>query len=237
VEEAKRQRPESWTCTGGELTTAKPDAQGQDEVTTTVVAEDLTVTEVPADLAQSLAVEDAEGAAARADDYDSWCESGSVCARKISAAIAEVKGNGAYGNQDGVIGAFDFVVRQSFNGPYPRWRSLLIWDYGPTVIPNTFYNACRINQTGPDGFCGDPNPVYFGNISSSSWRSWWPSSTGYDQHGTRLRGSTNYHDDNYGSFHAAGYGLTFYASVIHTGRWNVCSSSTGCKYYQVPWQA
>ncbi|WP_257446707.1 hypothetical protein [Archangium lipolyticum] len=236
VAQAKEDRPEVWTCMGGELTTAQVGADGKAQVSSRMIAEDIQDTtraqEGGADDSSTSAPEGMAPLAA--DDYDSWCENGSVCARKIGNHTAEVKGNGAYGDARGVIGALDFVVRQSFNGPYPRWRGLLIWDYGPTITPNSFYNACRINVVGPDRHCGI-NTMYFGTISSARQRTWWPSSTRYDQHTTRLRGSTNYHDDNYGSFHASGYPQTFFLPTIHTGRWNNCGSSTGCRYYQVPW--
>jgi hypothetical protein len=90
-----------------------------------------------------------------ADDYDSLgAKNGSICAGKISDCISEVKGNGACGDANGVIGTLDFIYRQNFNRQYPRWRSLLIWDSGPTATFYTFCNNCRINQTGPDGCCG-----------------------------------------------------------------------------------
>ncbi len=59
-----------------------------------------------------------------------------------------MKGNGAYGNASGVIGAFDFIVRQAFNGQRPRWRNTLSWDYGPQIQPQEFTNNCRINRPG-----------------------------------------------------------------------------------------
>ncbi|MEO3781396.1 hypothetical protein ABGB16_32340 [Micromonospora sp. B11E3] len=217
--QAQAQEAAVWTCVGGALTTTGADGKP----TTTIVAEDFEdTTAAPGDLT------------VLADDYDSWCESGSVCGRKISDYIAEVKGNGAYGDSQGVIGAFDFIVRQAFNGQRPRWRNLLIWDYGPTVIPQEFTNNCRINQTGTDGYCGQ-NPFYFGNVSSASWRSWRPSETGYYSNSTLISGSGQYHDDHYGSFMASGYSYIFYASTIHTGRWDRCNVSPYCRYYQVPW--
>lgn len=227
VEQAKIERPDSWTCVGGELTSVRSGSDGVERVSSNVILNDYQITSA------AVPALTAEDPTTLQDDYDSWCESGSVCGRQISDYIAEVKGNGAYGDSQGVIGALDFIVRQSFNGPYPAWRSLLIWDYGPTITPNTFHTDCKVNiPLAPDGYCGN-NPMYFGNVSPSQPRSWWPSSTGYDQNETRLSGNTNYHDDSYGSFHASGYGQTFVASTIHTGRWNVCSSN--CRYYQVPW--
>lgn len=227
VERAKVERPNSWTCVGGELTSVRRVSDGVEQVSSEMVLEDHQITSL------SVPVSTSEEPTTLADDYDSWCESGSVCGRQISDYIAEVKGNGAYGDSQGVIGALDFIVRQSFNGPYPAWRALLIHDYGPTIVPNEFYTDCRVNISGgPDGYCGK-RTMYFGNVSQPGQRTWWPSATGYDQNGTRLSGNTNYHDDSYGSFHASGYGQTFHASTIHTGRWNVCS--TNCRYYQVPW--
>ncbi|SCG41117.1 hypothetical protein [Micromonospora rifamycinica] len=220
VAHAKTQRPSSWTCMGGELTTAA--ANGTP--TTTIVADDFQ---------QTASVADRVGIAA--DDYDSWCESGSVCGRTVGGNyIAEVKGNAAYGNAAGVIGAFDFIVRQAFEGTRPRWRNTLIWDYGPQMQPQEFTNNCRTNVTGPDGYCGQ-NPFYFANVSSGSWRSDKPSTTGYYYNSQLTAGSGKYHDDNYGSFFASGYSQLFYAPTIHTGRWNQCTVSPGCRYYQVPW--
>ncbi|SCF20245.1 hypothetical protein [Micromonospora mirobrigensis] len=205
---------------GGALTTTG--ANGKPS--TTVVADDFQ---------QTAPVADRVGIAA--DDYDSWCESGSVCGRPVGGEyIAEVKGNAPYGNAAGVIGAFDFIVRQAFNGQYARWRNTLIWDYGPQIEPQSFTNNCRTNVTGPDGYCGQ-NPFYFGNVNSASWRSDKPSTTTYYQNSQKTTGSGRYHDDNYGSFFAYGYSPLFYAPTIHTGRWDRCNASPYCRYYQVPW--
>ncbi|MQA09893.1 MAG: hypothetical protein GEU98_15340 [Pseudonocardiaceae bacterium] len=171
-------------------------------------------------------------------EYDDWCEFGSVCGRQISTFIAEVKGNAAYGDITGVIGAFDFVVHQNFDGPWPRWRSLLIWDYGPAMVPLDFQLDCRINISGaPDDYCGS-RQLYFGNVSSgpASYFSWYPSETRYIRNEQRLVGNTRYHDDAYGTFSAEGYyERTWFAPPIHTGRWHRCASSVGCQYYEVPW--
>lgn len=235
VAAAARARSQAWSCVGGELTSSTVDKNGKSVVHTTTVSDEFNdTTSASAGLLEVEHLGAKTPAIERqvADDYDSWCESGSVCGRKISNYIAEVKGNGAYGNQNGVIGAFDFIVRQAFDGPWPRWRSLLIWDYGPAINPYNFVANCRVNVTGPDGHCGGTD-LLFSTVSSGHWRSWWPSSTGYDYNSQKLKGSTYYHDDMYGSFKATGYSLTFHASTIHTGRWRYCSSN--CTYYQVPW--
>ena len=228
VDAARSARPRTWTCMGGTMLT--PNSKDGTQPDVRVVSPDDAATSGPP------RADAKRGAVAPGDDYDSWCENGSVCGRKINDHTAEVKGNAAYGDAEGVVGAFDFVVRQSFNGARPRWRTLLIWDYGPTIIPESFSVDCRVNRVGPDGYCGI-NAVHFGNISSRKWRTWWPSSTGYDANGERLKGGTNYHDDAYGVFSASGhYHMRWVTGVIHTGRWHVCGGRTGCKYYQVPWK-
>lgn len=221
--EAKAQRPQTWTCLGGQLTTVNTGPDGTTTVKRKMIEPSFTRSFTTRKKLLS-------------QDYDTWCENGDICGRQISQSIAEVKGNGAYGNSSGAIGAFDQVLRQNFDGAKPTWRALLIHDGGPTVIPTDFRVDCRVNQTGPDGYCGQ-NVVYFSNISASSRRTWYPSSTGVFYNAEKLKGSTKYHDDFYGQFNASGYGgVVWYTGVLHTGRWQYCGSSTGCKYYQVPWQ-
>lgn len=230
IQQGLETRADSWTCFGDVLTTTQLDARGEQSVRSTTVPNALPVQSRSAGLSK-------DGtdlsAAAATDDYDSWCESGTICGRQISKYIAEVKGNGAYGNQDGVIGRIDVIVRQSFDGPWPRWRGLLIWDSGPAVTPSSYRVSCRINQTGPDGHCGGTD-FYYGTISSGNWRTWHPRPAGYDYNSQKLAGSTKYHEDAFGSFKASGYSLTFYFGTLHTGRWRYCSSN--CSYYQVPWK-
>jgi len=226
IHQAMVAKAASWTCFGDVLTTAGRDANGKDVVTQHAVA-------APAPRITTSATRVA-AAAASSDDYDSWCENGTICGRKISDYIAEVKGNGAYGDANGVIGAVDVIVRQAFDGPWPRWRGLLIWDAGPAITTSSYQINCRINVTGPDGHCGGTQ-LYFGTISSGNWRSWYPSSTSYTYNSERLKGGTYYHEDAFGSFHASGHSQTFYYGTLHTGRWRYCSSN--CKYYQVPWVA
>jgi hypothetical protein len=222
VAQAEKERPEAWSCLGGDLTTTARDTGGRPTVTTRTVADDFRDTTGQVRPA--------------ADDYDSWCENGSVCGRRISDYIAEVKGNGAYGDIHGVIGTVDFVIRQAFNGQYPRWRTVIIWDSGPALTINSYVNVCRTNLNNrPDGFCGTSS-AYFYVLSGSRRRDAWPSETGYDQNDSKTNSGGNYHDDNYGSFYAAGHGQLFAAGTLHTGRWNRCASSPYCRYYQVPWK-
>ncbi|HKD97326.1 MAG TPA: hypothetical protein VKB69_06935 [Micromonosporaceae bacterium] len=219
---AKAERPSTWFCMGGDLTTTTVKG-GKVTTDTRTVATDFrdTTGEVRPFI----------------DDYDSWCENGSICGRQISAYIAEVKGNGAYGDIHGVIGTVDFIIRQAFNGQYPRWRTVIIWDSGPVITINQYVNVCRINiNNWPDGTCGT-SEAFFYQIGPSRWRDAWPSETGYDQNDSKLTDSRNYHDDNYGSFYAAGYSQLFAAGTLHTGRWNSCNVSPYCRYYQVPWHS
>jgi hypothetical protein len=221
IAEANRIRPEAWTCMGGELTVSA-DNRGRSTDTAYVVAEDVTLSPAPA--------------APGRDDYDSWCENGTVCSRKINDYTAEVKGNGAYGDSNGVIGSFDIVYRQSFDGKLPRWRTLLDWDSGPEINPGTWMNVCRVNvSAGPDGYCGK-NDVNLVSVNAAAPRSWWPSNGRWAYNAQRLTGSGNYHDDHEGEFTAFGHRPMFKAGTLHTGRWNKCNSSTGCKYYEVPWK-
>jgi hypothetical protein len=59
-----------------------------------------------------------------ADDYDSWCENGSICTRNVTLFISETKGNAAYGDLTGVIGTFDVVLRTNLNGRQGQWKLL-----------------------------------------------------------------------------------------------------------------
>lgn len=216
--EAERRRPDAWTCSGGELTITVVDERGTRPKRVQVVDN------TPIDTTRQVR--------AAADDYDTWCESGTICTRKISNYTVEVKGNGAYGDSRGAIGAFDQVMRQSFNGGNPRWRMLLDYDTGPAVNGFDWHTRCRKSDAFSDSVCGD-NPYDPATISSASPRTWFPSSTGLVVNSQVLSGSTNkYHDENYGAFKASGYTQTFYTGVLHTGRWNKCGA---CIYYQVPW--
>ncbi|MFF4647679.1 hypothetical protein [Streptomyces sp. NPDC001389] len=223
VDEAHRTRPEAWTCMGGVLRVTA-DSRGKTTDAVYPVAE--TTAPSPA----------ARAAAPGRDDYDSWCENGTICSRKINDYTAEVKGNGAYGDSKGVIGSFDIVYRQSFDGNLPRWRTLIDWDSGPEINLGTWRNNCRVNISGgPDDYCGR-NDVNLASINATSQRAWWPSGDRWSYNAQRLTGSGKYHDDHEGEFTAFGHRQLFKAGVLHTGRWTKCNTRTGCQYYQVPWK-
>lgn len=167
-------------------------------------------------------------------DSDSWCENGSLCWDATpSKYISHVKGNAAYGNQDGAIGQFDVNWVQSFNGPYPRWRMWLDWDSGPSIYPETWVAKCVHEISNwPDESCGSRS-FYPNDITRYEQRAYYPSS-GYEQNFKRLYGSRTYHDDLYGYFRAAGYTYTFKAGTMHTGRWRYCSSNCSYFYHYYP---
>lgn len=75
------------------------------------------------------------------DDYDQWCENGSICTRNPNQYITEVKGNAAYGNQNGAIGSYDAILRVSLNGRQANGRVTVIHDTGPSL----FFHSSRFN--------------------------------------------------------------------------------------------
>lgn len=116
---------EQWVCVGGNLRTASVAKKGVAQAVQPSVRDR---TEESAEFASTTA---------GADDYDGWCENGSICRRVISDYISETKGNAAYGDEDGVIGTFDQVLRVELNGRSPRMRGTWLWDSGPA-------GACQI---------------------------------------------------------------------------------------------
>lgn len=107
---------------------------------------------VPAS-AQPSTSDDDQAAAAAADDYDSWCETGSVCTRYPNGYISETKGNAAYGNQNGAIGSFDIILKVYLNGRQPQWITKFDHDTGPSLNFSNMYVNCVKDQTF-DGSCG-----------------------------------------------------------------------------------
>ena len=147
----------------------------------------------------------ADGPIAQADDYDYWCESTGACTRYISKYIAERKINSWYGYGNETWGTFDQIWRQNFNGPYNRYRLLLIWDSGSAVDSDYWRAAVREEVSGlPDPTKG---VAYFypATVSSASWRAYSPSSTGLTQVDEAISNtSRTHHDDLYGYFFARG---------------------------------
>lgn len=138
-------------------------------------------------------------------DYDSWCETKSTCSRYWSQYIAEIKANAAFGNRDRVLGRFDVVWRQNFDGPYNRYRLSLYWDSGSAV--DTDHWTALVRKEVDNWFDPTVGRAYFYNstISSVNYISHYPSISGIlyvDEPITDTNAA--YHDDLYGFFYANG---------------------------------
>ncbi|MET9228508.1 hypothetical protein [Lentzea sp. NPDC003310] len=177
VDAAKRSGAAAWTCTAAGLTV---EVDGVRAFTPIAPA-------VPARVEEARVL----------DDYDGWCENGSVCHRVINDYIAETKGNAAYGNQEGVIGTFDVVLRTVLNGRQAQWRVALIRDSGPLLQFTSVQVTCweEVNLL-PDNSCG----VHGAGAPTVQGR--WDSNTLY---GNKLASSNEYYGAVNGEFTPAGH--------------------------------
>lgn len=156
------------------------------------------------------------------DDWDTWCESGSICRRKINSYASETKGNAAYGNSSGVIGTYDVIIRTNLNGRQANHGLALIWDSGPGLDFNDVYARCREDRNNyPDANCGDH---YAGGplISAGYFR--WNSATLY---GNRLVNANPYYADVTANFIPTGY-PTYIAAPLRSMKWNCPSGTANC---------
>jgi hypothetical protein len=181
VEAAKKTGATAWTCTPTGLTIAM-DAAGNPSGAFTPIA-----AAVPARV---------EGPVGTLDDYDTWCENGSICHRTIGDYTGETKGNAAYGNSQGVIGTFDVVLRTNLNGRQAQWKVTLIRDSGPTLqFSNVRVNCWEEIAAWPDNSCG----THTAGSPFVSGR--WNSGLVY---GNRLANSNEYYGAINGSFTPTG---------------------------------
>lgn len=147
--EAVRREIQSWVCIGNHLV----EMSGNEPTRL-----------VPGGERSSPAIETSPSARLQdQDDYDTWCEGGDVCSRRISAFISETKGNGAYGNATGSIGRFDVILKTNLNGRSPRWTISFIHDEGPPLnLENPQVQCFEDVNFFPDSDCGlypsDQNP-------------------------------------------------------------------------------
>jgi hypothetical protein len=141
VDLALEEKNRQWICTAEGLL-AVTDQQGKPVGKLTPVK--------PANTGQD------RGAGPAWDDYDSWCESGTICRRIVNGNryIGETKGNAAYGNQDGVIGSYDAVIRTRFHHRWPEWTVALIHDSGPNLRFSGTLMNCRQDLLAVDRNCG-----------------------------------------------------------------------------------
>ncbi|SCL26922.1 hypothetical protein [Micromonospora inyonensis] len=161
------------------------------------------------------------------DDWDTWCETGSICRRPISRWINETKGNTAYGNRSGVIGTYDLIIRTNFSGRQPRHDLSLIWDTGPSIDFNDVYIRCREDRNNlPDLNCGD-HFVGGPTIGPAYFR--WNAGTTY---GNRLANSNPYYADVTAEFWPTGYPM-YTAAPLRTQKWYCppdVGSDTSCYF-------
>lgn len=195
-----------WTCTAKGLYVHKDrfgqtqrDAKGQIapmflEVSSAKRANLLSTSARPADLAPL---------AGTTDEYDSWCENGSICNRLISAYIAETKGNAAYGNQNGAIGAYDIVIRTSLSGRRANNTLTFYHDAGPTLgFSGTTINCIQVPEFSFAQPCGS-TPVSDFSIGQGNFRH----TTGLVYGANSLTNSDSYVTQVTTSFLPAGYSL------------------------------
>lgn len=140
----------NWTCVGGTLN-FEADGASQGGVEPGIRTEEISppkTQDVPSDWDL------------KSDDYDTWCENGSVCTRKIGNYVSETKGNAAWGTNQGVKGTFDNIMRTGFSGRQPQYNVSLIWDSGPSLTFSQLFINCREDQFPIDSNCGvfDPAP-------------------------------------------------------------------------------
>jgi len=182
-----------WVCTGEGLFQSK-DAKGKKSEMFTAVA--------PIAVESELTPSKLSSTAKGGDSYDTWCEYGTVCSRDISDYVSETKGNAAYGNQNGVIGSYDAIVRTALNGRQAQWRVTLIWDSGPTLKFANPDMLCFEKRSPFNGICGTHDVTTASSItlSSSSYR--WTSNTIY---GNRLVNSNPYYAQFATRFTPTGY--------------------------------
>jgi hypothetical protein len=154
------------------------------------------------------------------DDYDTWCENGSICHRTVSNYIGETKGNATYGNSNGVIGTFDVVLRTNLNGRQAQWKVSLIRDTGPSLqFFNVQVNCWEEINLLPDNSC----VVHGAGAPFVSGR--WNSSTLF---GNRLANSNEYYGAVNGGFTPSGYPA--YPLGTLEGAYFNCYGNDNCYY-------
>lgn len=193
VDLATRMKAEAWTCTADGLSITKNSSGKAASTFVSLKSTDYSASAISEKSSSTLTV-----SAAAADDYDSWCENGSICHRIISNYIEETKGNAAWGDQDGAKGSYDAIIRTTLNGRQANWKTTVIWDSGPALTFNTPYMQCLEDSFFPI-ICGTFN-MSTANVSSASWRWNWA-----QIYGNKLNNSDEYHGAFHTHFTPAGY--------------------------------
>lgn len=139
-----------------------------------------------------------------------------------SQYISETKGNAAYGNQNGVIGSYDAVIRTNITGRKSNNTLTLIWDSDPSLRFTGGRIFCYEDRN-PDLNCGT-NIVSDRTMSSTSWR--W--STGL-MNGEKLVNGNYYYNQYATSFTPTGYSK-YTAGKLNTQRFWCPRGAAGCYF-------
>lgn len=83
------------------------------------------------------------------DDYDTWCETGSICHREKTDYIGETKGNAAYGDKTGVLGSYDVIIKTELKGRRANTTISTYWDSGPALAFTNTRSQCLQHSTIP----------------------------------------------------------------------------------------
>lgn len=164
------------------------------------------------------------------DDYDNWCETGTVCSRTPSAYVSETKANIAFGDDEGVQGTWDLIIRNNLNGRAGRWTVTYIWDSGLSnyfirtdlncfeVVPGPYPDSrCGIHYAGapltisPTNRTASYGPIY----------------------GTRLEDAGTYYAAMNGQNHPIGVDYVVTIPTLETKRF-VCPVDDGWCYFPNP---
>lgn len=164
-----------------------------------------------------------ESAAALADEYDTWCENGSICERLITDYIAETKGNAAYGDQNGAIGAYDVILRTNLNGRQANNTVTFYHDAGPSLgFTNASIGCYEMRPFTTSLSCGEVALLPF-TVTASSRRY-----TSGLKYGNYLAHANPYLTDVSYEFLPSGYNMYIPPSLINK-EFN-CPASGNCRY-------
>jgi hypothetical protein len=239
VSAATSAKHQQWTCFGGELTIEK-DAKGNDVNRTERIAPELptqaqgspqasagtaafsTASYSSGSRATMLTIGSARVVPMAGGDYDdTWCENGSICTTTSSAYASKTKGNAAYGNQNGAIGAYDAILYTNLNGRQGQWSVKLIWDAGPSLKFWSPAVACLQKDFWQGAInCGYHYTSVDPTISSAVFR--YTSNTLY---GNKLVNAAEYYGQFRTAFTPSGY-PQYIAAPLHGKVFN-CPSGTG----------
>ena len=164
-----------------------------------------------------------KSAAALADEYDTWCDYGSICPRLVNDYIFETKGNAAYGDQNGAIGAYDIILRTNLNGRQANNTLHIYHDSGPSLgFADTWLNCFEMRPFSTSLSCGEVPLLPFTVTASSRHY------TSGLKYGNYLANANQYMTTVSYSFLPAGYNMYIPPSLYNPEF--TCPTSGNCKY-------